>query len=210
MIPLEAQTTSRHPATPSAKPSRQASNGMTRTDALAILDEHVKNPNLKKHMLAVEAAMRAYAKKFGGDPEEWGTVGLLHDFDYEVHPTLEEHPIKGLTILEERGVPERIRHAILAHAKHTGVKPETPMEKAAFACDELTGFIIAVALVMPNKKLAEVAVQNIEKKLKQKSFAAKVSREEIDEGVAMLCVQRADHFRIVLAALQEIHETLGL
>ncbi len=183
---------------------------MTRADALVILDAYIKNPNLRKHMLAVEAAMRTYAGVFGDNPEEWGIVGLLHDFDYEIHPTIDEHPMKGQPILERRGVPAHIRRAILAHAKHTGVLPETPMERAVFACDELCGFIIAVALVMPSKQLAEVTVESIEKKLKQKSFAAKVNRQEIEEGISVLGMPRTEHFRTVLEALQGIHDDLGL
>ncbi|MBI4426418.1 MAG: HD domain-containing protein [Candidatus Kerfeldbacteria bacterium] len=183
---------------------------MTRADALVILDEFVKNANLKKHMLAVEAAMRAYAPKFGGDPEEWGIVGLLHDFDWEIHPTLDDHPIKGQSILAERGVPERIRHAILAHAPRTGVKPETPMEKALFACDEISGFIVAVSLMTPNKKLADVTIEGIEKKLKRKDFAAKVNRQEINDSIQLLGVPRNEHIQNVLQAMQGIHNQLGL
>lgn len=183
---------------------------MTRADALAIVDAHVKNQNLKKHMLAVEAAMREYAKRFGEDPEEWGIVGLLHDFDYEIHPTLDEHPLKGQSILEAKGVPPRLRRAVLAHAKHTGVKPETPMEKAIFAVDELAGFIIAVALVMPHKKLAEVTVEAVKKKLRSKGFAAKVSRDEIAQGVTLLGVSEDQHIATVLAGLQKAAGKLGL
>ncbi|MBI4089899.1 MAG: HAD family hydrolase [Candidatus Kerfeldbacteria bacterium] len=183
---------------------------MTRADALAILDEFVKNPNLKKHMLAVEAAMRAYAGKFGGDPDEWGIVGLLHDFDWEIHPTLEDHPLKGQSILEQRGVPLNIRHAILAHAPATGVRPETSMERALFASDEISGFMVAVALMTPHKKLTEVTVESIEKKLKRKDFAAKVNRQEIEAGITTLGIPRDQHFQTVLQALQGIHEQLGL
>lgn len=183
---------------------------MTRAKALAVLDEHVKNPNLKKHMLAVEAAMRAYALKFGGDPEEWGIVGLLHDFDWEIHPTLDDHPIKGQPILAERGVPERMRRAILAHAPRTGVKPETPMEKTLFACDEISGFIVAVALMTPNKRLADVTIESIERKLKRKDFAAKVNRQEIDDSIQLLGVPRNEHLQNVLTAMQGIHQELAL
>lgn len=183
---------------------------MTRAKALAVLDEHVKNPNLKKHMLAVEAAMRAYALKFGDDPEEWGIVGLLHDFDWEINPTLDDHPIKGQPILAERGVPEHMRHAILTHAPRTGVKPETPMEKTLFACDEISGFIVAVALMTPNKKLADVTVESIERKLKRKDFAAKVNRQEIDDSIQLLGVPRNEHIQNVLTAMQGIHQELAL
>ncbi len=183
---------------------------MTRDEALAILNEHVKSPNLKKHMLAVEAAMRFYASRYDGDPEEWGITGLLHDFDWEIHPTLEEHPVKGQPILAQRGVPERIRHAILAHAPRTGVKPETPMEKALFASDEISGFIVAVALMTPSKKLTDVNVEGIEKKLKRKDFAAKVNRQEIDDSIQLLGVPRNEHIQNVLQAMQGIHDQLGL
>lgn len=183
---------------------------MTREDAIAILGEFVKNPNLKKHMLAVEAAMRSYAQRLKGDPNEWGMVGLLHDFDWEVHPSMEDHPSKGQPILEERGVPASIRRAILCHAKHTGAKPESPMEKAIFACDELTGLIVAVALVMPTKRLADVTVESVMKKMGQKAFAAKVNRGEIHEGAAMLAIPLAEHIGNVLHAMQDIHDELGL
>lgn len=183
---------------------------MTREQALAILEEFVKNPNLRKHMLAVEAAMRFYAAKYGGDPEEWGIVGLLHDFDWEINPTLDDHPIKGQPILAERGVPEHMRRAILAHAPRTGVKPETPMEKTLFACDEISGFIVAVALMTPNKKLADVTVESIERKLKRKDFAAKVNRQEIDDSIQLLGVPRNEHIQNVLTAMQGIHQELGL
>ncbi len=183
---------------------------MTRDEALAILDEHVSNPNLKKHMLAVEAAMRWYASRYDGDPEEWGIVGLLHDFDWEIHPTLDDHPLKGQPILEQRGVPPHIRRAILAHAPRTGVMPESPMEKTLLACDEISGFIVAVALMTPGRKLAEVTVESIEKKLKRKDFAAKVNRQEIDESIRLLGIPRDEHIRYVLTAMQGIHEALGL
>lgn len=183
---------------------------MTRDQALAVVHEFVQNPNLRKHMLAVEAAMRAYAKKLGGDPEEWGIVGLLHDFDYEIHPTPEQHPVQGQPLLAERGVPEHIRRAVLAHAPHTGVHPETPMEKALFAVDELAGFIVAVALVMPSRKLAEVTVDSVVRKLGQRNFAAKVNRDEIRQGAAVLGVPIEEHVATVLEGLQGSAEELGL
>ncbi len=183
---------------------------MTRADALTILDEHVRNQNLRKHMLAVEAAMRAYATMNQADPEEWGIVGLLHDFDWEIHPTLAEHPAAGQPILEARGVPPHIRHAILAHAKHTGVRPATPMEKSVFACDELTGLIVAVALVTPSKKLVDVTVDRVMKKMGQRAFAANVNREEIHEGAELLQLPLPDHIGNVLRAMQGISGQLGL
>jgi putative nucleotidyltransferase with HDIG domain len=183
---------------------------MTRTEALAILDEHVKNPNLKKHMLAVEAVMRSYADKLNGDPDAWGIAGLLHDFDWEIHPTATKHPIKGQPILESRGVPENIRHAILAHAAHTGVKPETNMEKVLFASDELAGLIVAVALVSPNRTLSDVTIDRVIKKMAQKAFAANVNRDEIIEGAKLLNIPLELHIGNVLVAMQQIHETLSL
>ena len=183
---------------------------MTRTEALAILDEYVKNPNLKKHMLAVEAAMRSYAEKYHGDPDEWGIAGLLHDFDWEIHPTAEEHPTKGQPILESRGVPVTIRRAILAHSAHTGVKPETVMEKALFASDELTGLIVAVALISPNRSLTEVTIGRVIKKMSQKAFAANVNRDEIIEGSALLGIPLELHIGNVLVSMQQIHTMLGL
>lgn len=183
---------------------------MTRDEALAILHDHVKNENLRRHMYAVEAAMRAYAAKYNGDADEWGIVGVLHDFDWEIHPTLEDHPAKGQPILESKGVPENIRKAIMTHAPHTGTKAETMMEKCIFAVDEISGFIVACALVTPDKKLANVTADGIKKKLKSKGFAAKVNREEIAQGVAMLGVPEDEHYQTVLTAMQNIHEELGL
>ncbi len=183
---------------------------MNREEALAILHDHVKNENLRRHMYATEAAMRAYAAKYDGDADEWGMVGLLHDFDWEIHPTLEDHPTKGQAILESRGVPENIRHAIMAHAPLTGVKPESMMEKCIFAVDELSGFIVACALIWPDKKLANVTVEGIKKKLKSKGFAAKVNRQDIVDGVALLGIPEDEHFQTVLTAMQNIHEELGL
>lgn len=182
----------------------------TRDQAITILHEHVKNENLRRHMYACEAAMKAYAGIYHGDPEQWGIVGLLHDFDWEIHPTLEEHPAQGQAILESRGVPAEIRQAIMAHAPHTGTTAESMMEKCIFAVDELTGMIVACALVTPDKKLAQVTVDSIKKKLKQKSFAAKVNREDISRAVTILNVPEDQHYLTVLTAMQSIHEQLGL
>lgn len=187
-----------------------AQSAFTREQALEILHEHVKNENLRRHMYAVEAAMRAYATKFGGDPDEWGLVGLLHDFDWEIHPNLDDHPMKGQPILESRGVPEHIRRAIMAHAPRTGIKPESQMEKCMFAVDEIAGFIVACALIQPEKKLSGVTVEGIKKKLKSKSFAAKVNRDEIQQGVDMLGLPAEEHFQMVLDAMQSIHNEIGL
>jgi len=183
---------------------------MNRQEAFTLLKEYTKNENLIKHMLAVEAGMRAYARKYNGDEEKWGIVGLLHDFDYEMHPTAEEHPIKGSVILKERNYPEDVIYAILSHADHTGVERKSPMDKALYAVDELAGFITAVALVRPTKKIADVEVNSVKKKLKDKSFAAKVSREDIERGVQELGVPLDEHIETILKAMQGIAGDLGL
>ncbi|MFA5030098.1 MAG: HD domain-containing protein [Patescibacteria group bacterium] len=183
---------------------------MTRAEAESILNEFTKNKNLCKHALGVEAVMRFYANKFGQDAELWGIVGLLHDFDYEIHPTIEEHPQKGSAILRERKVSEEIIHGILAHAPHTGEPRDTLMKKTIFAADELSGFVVAVALVRPNKKLSEVNADSVIKKLKSPSFAASVNREEIYEGVKELGIPLEEHVQNVIKALQGISDQLGL
>lgn len=183
---------------------------MTRDQALAIVREHVKNENLVKHMLAVEAAMRAYAIKFGEDQDFWGNAGLLHDFDWEIHPSLEEHPQKGADILRHRGVGEEMISTILAHAPHTGEPRDTLVKKTLFACDELTGLITAAALVKPDKKLESVEVSSIKKKFKDKAFARNVNREEIKQGADELGVELWDHVQFVLDAMKKISHQLGL
>jgi putative nucleotidyltransferase with HDIG domain len=146
-----------------------------REEAWCLLTEFTQSESLRKHALSVEACMRAYAQKLGGDQEIWGVVGLLHDFDYEKYPGREDHPYKGNEILKERGWPDEIRRAIMSHAEYTGVKPESSMEKALFACDELAGFITASALVKPGKSLAEVEAKSVRKKMKDKAFARSVN-----------------------------------
>ncbi len=183
---------------------------MTREEAWQLMTEYTKSENLRKHMLAVEAAMRFYARKFGEDEEKWGIVGLLHDFDYEQHPTKEEHPYVGVQILKERGYPEEITRAILSHAEYTGVKPESLMEKTLFAVDELTGFIVAVALVRPNKSLQEVKVKSVKKKMKDKAFARNVKREDIQKGAELLGISLEEHIQNVIEAMQSIADKLGL
>lgn len=183
---------------------------MTRTEAYSILTEYTKNPNLIKHALAVEAGMRAYARKFNEDEEKWGVVGLLHDFDYEIHPTLDLHPQKGSEILRQKGVSEEIIRAILSHANHTGVPRQSLMEKTLFACDELAGFITAAALVRPSKKIAEVEVGSVKKKFKDKAFARQVSREDIFKGAEELGISIEEHIDTVLKGMQAIAEELGL
>ncbi len=184
---------------------------MTREEALAIVKEFVKGENLLKHMLAVEAAMRAYARKLGEDEEDWGRVGLLHDFDWEIHPTLDEHPMKGVPILRERGVPEEDIRTILSHAEHSGVQRETLRDKALFAVDELTGLVMAAALVRPSKDIRDVRVKSIKNKWKDRAFAAGVAREDVEQGCQELGVDLWDeHVPLVLEAMQGIAAELGL
>lgn len=183
---------------------------MNREDAFAIVNEYVKNPNLVKHMLAVEAAMRFYARKYGQDEEKWAVAGLLHDFDWEIHPTMEEHPLAGEPILREHGVPEEIIRAVLSHATHTGIPRETLMEKALFACDEVTGLITAVALVRPSRALYDLKVKSVKKKWKDKSFAAGADREEMEKGAEEFGVELWEHVANVIEAMNEIAESLDL
>jgi len=181
-----------------------------REEALAIVREHVSNPNLIRHMLAVEAAMRFYAEKFGEDPNLWGITGLLHDFDWEIHPTAEQHPVEGAPILRARGVPEVIVRAILSHADYTGVPRESRMEKALFACDEITGLIVAVALVRPSRSLLDLKVKSVKKKWKDRSFAAGANRAEIERAAAELGVELWEHVGNVIAAMRRVADDLGL
>jgi len=183
---------------------------MNRDQALTILHQYVKSPNLIKHMLAVEAAMRFYARKFGEDEEKWAVTALLHDFDWEIHPTLEEHPLAGESILREHKVPEDIIRAVLSHATHTGIPRETRMEKALFACDEVTGLITAVALVRPSKALYDLKPKSVKNKWKDKSFAAGANREEIELGAAELGIDLWEHVANVIEAMNSIAEELGL
>ena len=184
-----------------------------RAAALALVKEYTTDPNLIRHMLSVEAAMRAYAPRFGGDPDVWGLVGLLHDFDYQRWPLLDGtgHPVLGAPILRERGWSEDIIRAILAHAPElTGVEPESPMEKTLCAVDELTGLIAAVAFVRPSKNIADVQVSSVKKKWKDKAFAGGVHRDEIERATAVLGVPLDEHIGIVLAAMQANAAELGL
>ncbi len=183
---------------------------MIREEALSIVREYVKNENLVRHMLAVEAAMRFYAQKLGADPDEWGLAGLLHDFDWEVHPTLEEHPTAGAPILRERGVPETIVRAILSHADHTGIPRQTTMEKALFACDEITGLITAVALVRPSRSLHDLTAKSVKKKWKDKSFAAGANRDEIAKGAEEFGIDLWEHVDNVIQAMRTIAADLAL
>jgi putative nucleotidyltransferase with HDIG domain len=185
-------------------------SAMDRAQAWGLLTEFTQSESLRKHAMAVEACMRAYARKLGGDEEQWGVVGLIHDFDYEKYPTAEEHPFKGSEILNERGWPEEIRRAILSHANYSGVPRESAMEKALFACDELAGFITATALVKPNKSLAEVDAKSVRKRMKDKAFARSVSREDIVNGAAELGVDLDEHITFCIEAMKAVAEKLGL
>jgi putative nucleotidyltransferase with HDIG domain len=183
---------------------------MDRNTAYAILTEFVKAESLVKHMLSVEAAMRAYAFRFGEDPEPWGLAGLLHDFDWEIHPSLEQHPQAGAPILRARGVPEDIIRTIQSHAPHTGVPRETVRDKALFAVDELTGLITACALVRPSKSLLDLTARSVKDKWKAKAFAAGVNRDEIERGAQELGVDLSEHITFTIEAMRAIAPTLGL
>ena len=185
-----------------------------RESAWCLLTEFTQSESLRKHALAVETCMRACARKLGaGTPEEeelWGVVGLVHDFDYEKYPSLDDHPYKGNAVLKERGWPEVITKAIMSHAEYTGVTRDTPLEKALFACDELAGFITAVALIKPSKSLAEVDVKSVRKRMKDKAFARKVNREDIVNGAAELGVDLDEHIALCIEAMKGIAVELGL
>lgn len=183
---------------------------MDRESALTIVREYVKNEGLINHMLCVEAAMRWYAEKLGEDVETWGLAGILHDFDWEIHPTLEEHPMAGAPILRERGVPEEIVQAVLSHAEHSGVPRTTRMEKALFACDEVTGLITAVALVRPSRSLYDLTASSVKKKWKDRAFAAGANREEMAAGAAEFGVELWQHVDNVILAMRRIAPQLGL
>lgn len=183
---------------------------MKREEAWQILCEYTKTEPLRKHALAVEAAMRAYARKFGEDEETWAATGLLHDFDFEIHPNPEEHPAKGAEILRARGVPEEIVHAVLCHADYMDVERRTPMDRAIYAVDELASFIVAVALVRPNKSIHEVDVAAVRKKMKDKGFARAVNREDIIKGAEQLGVDLDEHIAFVIEALKPAARELGI
>ncbi len=186
---------------------------VTREDAWQLVNEFTENQNLVRHMLAVEAAMLAYARKFGEDEELWGIVGLIHDFDYEQNPdlTVEGHPVTGAKILREREWPEEIVRAVLSHAsEYTGVPRETLMEKALYAVDDLTGLLVAVALVRPSKDIRDVKLKSVRKKWKDKAFAAAVNREEIEKAASDLEVDLSEHIQTVLDAMKEIAPELAL
>ena len=182
----------------------------SRDDAWATLNEFTKNPSLVKHALGVESAMRAYAPKYGGNPDVWGVVGLLHDYDYERFPDASEHAMRGSAILKERGWPEEIWYAVLSHSDHANAPRTTPMQKVLYAVDELVGFVAAVALVRPSKSISEVEVNSVKKKFKDKAFARGVHREQIFAGAEQLGVDLDLHIQTVIDAMKTSAEPLGL
>jgi predicted hydrolase (HD superfamily) len=183
---------------------------MTRDEAWQIVCEFVQSDSLRRHMLAVEACMRAYAKKFRQDEEQWAVTALLHDFDWEIHPAAPDHPMKGEAILAARGVDEATRRAILSHANYSGVSRDSLMEKALFACDELAGFLTACSYVKPGRSIDEVDVGSVKRKLKDKAFARNVNREDIVNGAKELDVPLDEHIAFCIAAMKEQAAELGL
>ncbi|MBI2766341.1 MAG: HAD family hydrolase [Chloroflexi bacterium] len=183
---------------------------MHREEAWGILLEHSREERTRKHGIAVEATMQAYARLLHEDEEKWGIVGLLHDFDWEIHPTADLHPEAGSKILEARGVPEDIRYAILCHAPFLGLEYTSTMDRAIFACDELSGFVTACALVKPNKSLSEIEPASVRKKMKDKAFARAVSRDDLIKGAADLGVELDEHIRFVAEALKPVALDLGV
>jgi len=181
-----------------------------RPAAWNLLTELTQSESLRKHALAVESCMRAYARKFGADEDLWGIVGLIHDFDYEKYPTAQEHPFKGNEILKERGYSEEVRRAIMSHAEYTGVTRESQMEKTLFACDELAGLITATALVKPGKSLAEVDAKSVRKKMRDKAFARSVSRDDIVQGAQELGIDLDEHIAFCIEAMKGVAGELGL
>jgi putative nucleotidyltransferase with HDIG domain len=188
---------------------------LSRADALDLMHEYTPSDALRKHMYAVEAAMRAYARKYGEDEETWAVVGLLHDFDYERWPNpdrraTEEHPSEGSNILAQRGYPEPLRRAILGHASYTGVPRDTLLAKVLYAVDELCGFLVACALVRPSRSLADLEVSSVKKKLKDKAFARGVNRDEVRQGAEELGVPLDEHIQLMIEALRPVERELGL
>ena len=188
---------------------------MNRDEALALMHEYTESDALRKHMYAVEAAMRAYARKYGEDEDTWGVVGLLHDFDYErfpnpEHSPTEQHPSHGVSVLRERGLPEPLLEAIMGHASYTGVPRTSRLAKTLYAVDELCGFLIACALVRPSRSLKDLTVKSVKKKLKDKAFARGVDRDEVRRGAEELGVPLDEHIQFVIEALRPVEEQLGL
>lgn len=183
---------------------------MTRDDALALVREYVHSESLIRHMLSVEACMRLYAEKSGEDAETWGQLGLIHDFDWEIHPTLDEHPVKGAPILRERGIPEELIQDILSHGVDTGVPRDTSRRKALYACDEITGLVTAVALVRPSRSLLDLEPSSVKKKWKDRAFAAGTDRHEMEVAAQDFGVDLWEHVGNVISAMRRIAPELGL
>jgi predicted hydrolase (HD superfamily) len=183
---------------------------MTRDEAWNLLCEFTKSDSLRRHALAVEACVAAYARKFVEDEAKWSLTALLHDFDWEIHPVLPDHPVKGEPILAERGVDAEIRRAILSHADFTGVPRESMLEKTLFACDELAGFLTACSYVKPGRSIQEVDVKSVRKKMKDKAFARNVNRDDILNGAAALGIDLDQHIEFCIQAMQRHAEELGL
>ena len=205
---MEARSQLRH--RPTSYINQYITTGMNAQQAWDILCEFTQSESLRKHALAVSICMAAYARKHDEDEEKWTVTGLLHDFDWEIHPTLPDHPTKGEPILASRGVSEEIRRAILSHADFTGVPRVSPLEKSLFACDELAGFLTAVSYVRPSRSILDVDVSSVKKKLKDKAFARAVSRDDIRQGALELGVEIDTHIAFCLAAMQEKADELGL
>ena len=183
---------------------------ISRADAFVLLCEYTKSDSLQKHGLAVETAMRAYARKFSQDEDQWGITGLIHDFDYEMYPTMPDHPLKGNEILRGKGYPEEMLTAIMGHASYTNVPRESLLARALYACDELSGFVTACTLVRPNRKIAELEVSSVRKKMKDKGFARAVDRRAIVEGASELGIPLDEHIQFVIDAMKKNAVTLGL
>jgi len=183
---------------------------LTRDAAWALLTEYTQNENLRKHALAVEAAVRGYARRFGEDEEAWGVAALLHDFDYDRYPDLKDHPFRGAEILRERGCPEWLVHAVLSHADHTGVARETRLEHTLFACDEMAGFVTAAALVRPSKSLMDLEAKSVVKRMKEKAFARAVNRDDLRRGAEEIGLPLDEHAANVIAFMREKADELGL
>ena len=183
---------------------------LTRDAAWALLTEYTQNENLRKHALAVEAAVRGYARRFGEDEEAWGVAALLHDFDYDRYPDLKDHPCRGAEVLRERGCPEWLVHAVLSHADHTGVARETRLEHTLFACDEMAGFVTAAALVRPSKSLMDLEAKSVVKRMKEKAFARAVNRDDLRRGAEEIGLPLDEHAANVIAFMREKADELGL
>jgi predicted hydrolase (HD superfamily) len=186
------------------------SDPLSRDAAWSLLTEWTKSESLRKHALAVEAAVRGYARKFGANEDEWGIVGLLHDFDYERYPTLDNHPFRGCEELQRRGYPEWVTRAILSHAQYSGVPRESPLEKSLFACDEMAGFVTAASLVRPSKSVLDLEASSVIKRMKDKAFAKGVSRDDLRQGAEALGLPLDEHVTNVITFLRERAEALGL